>query len=659
MCKNQVSISIWKELFKKIKQNISISSGLMTTFAVCLLVFCIFQQSVQAETESITATLSSNSITTGDQTVLTVNISGSQSAQPHIEEIKGLNFIAAGQSMQYRNINGRASSSVSYRYVIQGITPGNYTIAPIKANINGKILKTKPLKLYISNINSQLTQSVTNLNQTQRGVSQNANNRQSLKQRKNTDRNEIAFLRVFTSRKNFYIGEQVPIVIKAYFKEGIQASINSLPIFKSSAFAFHGMETEPLQETRIIDGQRYIVLTWESAMSGIKEGEYPVSAMLSATLLIRDNRSRRLSSSFGRSMFDDAFFGNFFGQVREKKIELNSPEQKVAVLPLPKLNRPKDFTGAVGQFKLSAKATPTHLATGDPITLTITVSGKGNFDRVSAPKLCDIKGWKIYSPGSEFKPKGGSGYIGRKIFEQAIIPESAKMDKIPSITFSYFDTQKKKYKTLRTKAIPITVKESAQQSYSGTNTVQNSLKADDDSAVKKNIQQNIDPDTGLAPVRLKLGHNITNLTPYFKQPWFITINAASTFFLFGGFFLIIRKRKKIENPQTMEKRKTNQKINLASKQMEQAIYECNSMDFFNAARQAIQERLTNIWHIPPEAITLGDIKEKLSEDNNIIYKTFEMADAVTYSGLTINQDELRDYKKALLKELNNSKLFKK
>jgi len=624
-----------------------------------LLLFYILRLPVQADLGSITANLSSNKIAVGNKTVLTINITGSQSAEPYIEGVSGLNFISAGQSMQYRNINGKASSSVSYRFLIYGATAGNYVIPPIRANINGKILKTEPLNLYVAGTGNSAAQSRSGSAQSQ-ASSLSSKRAGNANQQRNNEVEQTTFLRVYTTRKNFYIGEQVPVVIKAYFKEGVQASINSLPSFNSTAFAFHGMDAEPLQETKIINGQRYIVLTWKSAMSGVKEGEYPVSAVLSATVVVRDTRSRR-NSPFGRSMFDDAFFNNFFGQVREEKIEIQSPEQKIAVLPLPGLGRPANFTGAVGRFKLSAKATPTHLMAGDPITLTMTVKGSGNFDRVSAPKLNNIKGWKTYSPDSEFKTKDGSGYTGRKVFEQAIIPQSNTMDEIPSVAFSYFDTKKKKYITLKTKAIPITVKASS-SFVTGNNKISSNNTSgqngtNDNGLVTKPIQQNIDPDTGLAPVCLELGKNADGLASYFNQPWFVVANAISPILLFCGFFLVFRQRKKIENPQIVERRKTKQKIGIASKQMEKAIYECNSMIFFNAARQAIQERLTDVWQIPPEAITLGDIKEKLPENEHVIRKIFELADAVTYSGLTLSQDELRGYKKSLLKELSKNDIF--
>jgi hypothetical protein len=93
---------------------------------------------------------------------------------------------------------------------------------------------------------------------------------------------------------------------------------------------------------------------------------------------------------------------------------------------------------------------------GDPITVTSTISGRGNFDRVNAPAIEDEHGWHKYPPSSKFKQDDEVGISGAKTFEMVLSPNEKKQS-IPPLAFSYFDPVKEQYVTLRSDPIAITV----------------------------------------------------------------------------------------------------------------------------------------------------------------------------------------------------------
>ena len=161
------------------------------------------------------------------------------------------------------------------------------------------------------------------------------------------------------------MGELVPVQIKAFFRQGLQASLNSFPVLSNNAFASQGLSKKPKQTEEIVDGVPYAVLTWHTTMSAVKEGEHPVSAELDATLIIPQT-SRRRHRAFGSRIFDDDFFNNFFNNTREEAVKLTSDIQNMRVLPLPKAGRPKNFSGAVGRFKIWASASLKSCMVGDP-----------------------------------------------------------------------------------------------------------------------------------------------------------------------------------------------------------------------------------------------------------------------------------------------------
>src|SRR5207237_5080040 len=89
------------------------------------------------------------------------------------------------------------------------------------------------------------------------------------------------------------------------------------------------------------------------------------------------------------------------------------------VKPLPK-NAPPSFSGAIGNFTMTTDAKPKTVQVGDPITITSTISGRGNFDRVNAPVIEDERGWHKYPPSSKFKQDDEVGRSGTKTFEMVL-----------------------------------------------------------------------------------------------------------------------------------------------------------------------------------------------------------------------------------------------
>ncbi len=581
----------------------------------------------------ITATLEPSQILQGGSAVLSVSLSGAQTGQPNIPRVKGLRFIPAGQGSQYQSLNGRVSSSVSYLYRVEADHPGDFTIPPVEAMIDGEIKSTQPLSLRVLKTmpppSSGASRSVAPLSE--------------------GEAERTVFLRVLPAKARLYVGEMVPVEIKAFFRDGLQASLNTLPRIDGDAFAWQSLSKEPEQTREVIDGRVFRVLTWYTAISGVKEGEYPLSVQLDATVLVPDT-SRRIASPFGRGLFDDDFFNSFFTGRRERQIKAEALPQKMRVLPLPQLGRPEDFNGAVGRFELDATASPKRSMVGDPIKLNITVKGSGNFDRVLCPELSSDEGWKTYSPSAAFEPSDSSGYSGKKVFEQAVIPLNASLCKIPPVIFCYFDTQAKNYVRLSTKPIPVkiasaeAVTQSAPQKPS-TSPVKALGSVDTSSKVVQTAH--------LAPIHITLGTVVASLRPTIDNPWFLGLQGIPLGALFTGLFLSSRRRRLTHDPELARRKQVKQRINRSFKEMDQAIAGHDVEGFFRACRSASQERLGEIWALPPEAITLAEVKELLPESASGIRQVFETADAVAYSGQTFTQEELSRCKEIVIKELKN------
>jgi hypothetical protein len=128
------------------------------------------------------------------------------------------------------------------------------------------------------------------------------------------------------------------------------------------------------------------------------------------------------------------------------------------ILPVPKAGQPETFTGGVGVFKIAATALPTEVHVGDPITLTIRISGTGNLEEIGAPKLDVQEKWtnhfKVYDENAPGRFDGND-----KVFTLSVRPKAADVEHLPSIRFSYFNPKLKKYEDAYSERIALEVAE--------------------------------------------------------------------------------------------------------------------------------------------------------------------------------------------------------
>ena len=601
----------------------------------------------KGDSGNISVSLEPKQVQLGEGAILSIQISGEEAGQPVVSEVSGLRFFPMGQSSEYRSINGRVSSSTSYMFQVQAEHSGEFIIPPVKVAVNGRIEETQPMRFRVVGGGGGPNPHSRTLPPPAMSRQRGGNSVSPSGDLSREEENAPAFLRVIPRKAVSYVGELVPVEIRAYFRQGMQATLRSLPMLKGSAFAFQDPDKKPRQTEEIIDGIGYTVLTWYSAVAAVKEGEYPVDAELNVTLLVPD-RSRRNRSPFGRGLFDDDFFNGFFSGTREENVTLNNPGLKIRVLPLPNLGKPENFSGAVGHFTLSASASPKKGMVGDPITITMSVEGAGNFDRVSSPTLDIARGWKTYTPTTTFKPEDSAGYEGQKTFEQAIIPLDASMKEIPPVEFSYFDTGSEKYVTLKTNPIKVNIVPGSVYSKAVPSAQETSGSSASLPNNTSTPQQNSER---LAPIHVSVGPVIANMRPLIRNPWFLGAQGIPIGALFLGLFFS-RKQKKIAGDPDMErKKKARRKVAQSIKAMNRAMNENDVPGFFNACRSASQESLGEVWSVSPESITLAEIRERLSGNAEGIRHVFETADAVAYSGQSFSREELRKCRDLVIHEM--------
>ncbi|MGE5209221.1 MAG: BatD family protein [Alphaproteobacteria bacterium] len=405
---------------------------------------------VFADPPNVTAVLSNAETMVGETVELQIKVTGPGDARPPEEiSIDGLEIHSTGTSRQFEIHNFATSSSVTYNYTILPLKAGRFTIPPQTVRAGGQLLRTPELVLNVADSPNRQTT-------TQQSRSS---------QRPSASARDLVFAELIVPSKTAYVGEIVPVQIRMGFDARVHPRLVEPPEITGQGFTSQKLQQSG-QNLETINGRPFEVVTFKTAIAAARAGKFelgPVTAKAQVVVPRRRNapRSRSPFDLFDLDdPFSDPFFSNPFAQFGERRdIQISSEPVALEVKPLPP-NAPPSFTGAIGSFTMATDAKPKSVQVGDPITVTTTISGRGNFDRVNAPVVEDERGWHKYPPNSKFKQDDEVGISGTKTFEMVLSPNEKKQN-LPLLAFSYFDPAKERYVTLHSEPMAITVQGSA------------------------------------------------------------------------------------------------------------------------------------------------------------------------------------------------------
>src|SRR5271156_4351887 len=263
-----------------------------------------------------------------------------------------------------------------------------------------------------------------------------------------------AFVHLVIPRHEVYVGESVPVDIEVGVRPGIVTSLNGLPTLNGGEFTLNNLSRQPERRDKVIDGSPFLVMTWHSVIAAVKPGDFSLSVDTPLTVKINTRSAEDMAFA---AWLGGPFLQSMYNGIAPKDVTVTSPSTDLKVLPLPMEGRPKDFSGAVGDFQVSSDLSPARVAAGDPVTLRLRVSGTGNFDRVDASMFDHLDHWKTYPAKSSFTPSDAVGYKGEKVFEQPLIAAQPGEQSIPGLDFSYFSPSTHRYERLRTSPIKVTI----------------------------------------------------------------------------------------------------------------------------------------------------------------------------------------------------------
>ena len=318
------------------------------------------------------------------------------------------------RSSEMSIINGVSKSNMSFIYSIKAGKPGVYTIAPAQISTGKKRLKSNHMTIKVV--------------------------KASRKNFSNISKSENFFVTAEISDKSAYPGQQLILKYKLF------TSVEIAGVRAEYEPDFIDFKAEPVNidfpvKAITINKKLYSVHTIKTTVL------YPLKT---GQLIIPSGKFMiEVPARNARSIF-------FYNTVPH---HLSTENIKIEVKSLPH-DKPEEFSGQVGDFKIEARISSGVQRTDEAFSLIVDIESDAFENSVTAPDFrenfpdLEIYDAKLLSNSNSFR---SGRVISSKSFEYLVVPERAGKQ-IISIPFTYFDPEKEQYKTIKTEPIEIEVK---------------------------------------------------------------------------------------------------------------------------------------------------------------------------------------------------------
>lgn len=417
-----------------------------------------------AEAQQVSARVEPKVVRPGQPFLLTVTVSSDSNAtaeQPELPDLTNFQMRNASTSSEIRSVfnNGKfqVSRSQVFNYELVATQEGTFTIPPITVLVNGQAQQTEALTVQV---NPGAPPSGGGGGSEEEEVGDMDDMFQQLLKRRlemlkrgapgnrggggggaggivsPADLNDAFYVEVEVDKTKVYVGEQVTVSWYLVSRAQI-ADIDTLKYPAVEGFWREDIElaTRLNFKPEVINGITYNkALLASFALFPIKAGVSKIDAYTARCNVVA--------------------IGNF-GATNQQTVVKSSQVVPITVLPLPLEGKPDSFTGAVGEFQMTAKVVDSAIVTNSPFEFKVRFEGRGNSKNIDAPKLELPEGLELYDTKAEAK------YFidGRsfKEFNYVMVARKTGELLIPAVTSSFYNQLKKEYYTQTTDPIVINV----------------------------------------------------------------------------------------------------------------------------------------------------------------------------------------------------------
>ena len=238
--------------------------------------------------------------------------------------------------------------------------------------------------------------------------------------------------------ESVYVGQQATYQIGVFLSEDVGRRLRRNPEFvppdvRSMLTYDVPSTTRPLSRDEA--GKRYDVHVFQRALFPLTPGVHSLAAARLTYALPLSN-----------SIFS-----------REETYSARTSALAIIARDPPLIGRPPGFEGAVGRLTVGARVDTPSSRVGDPVTLTVTVSGVGNVSLFPRPSV--VIAWGDALTGAERVTIDSTATLvqGRKEFEWVVTPRREGSLQLPTVRYPYFNPYSERYEIAVTDPLSLRV----------------------------------------------------------------------------------------------------------------------------------------------------------------------------------------------------------
>ena len=393
-----------------------------------ILILCaLMSLSTYAQTPELVASVSKNKLGLNQRVKIqfTINKQGADNFQA--PNFKNFQIVSGpSQSISQSWVNGNASFSQSYNYIIKPLKKGEFLIPSASIKLNNKILTSKAVKVIV-------------LDPVE--IPKDPNDPNYIAQ-------QNVHLVAEISKSSPYVGEGIYVEYRLYVSQNISVrdfSYTDSPQYNgfwNQDIKIRGLTTQ--NGTYNGEQYRYVVLQ-KALLIPTKSGKLTIDP-IEMDIVIGVPTGR----------------GDFFGNSIVKNITKSfaSAKKFIRSKELPIEGKPESFNGAVGDFNFIVSSSKNILKSNETATVSVKVTGNGNLKLFELPEIKTPSELEVFTPEQKEKINVTSrGIRGSVTKNYTVVPQFKGKYKVPSTEFSYFDLKEKKYVRLTSEDIFVDVLE--------------------------------------------------------------------------------------------------------------------------------------------------------------------------------------------------------
>ena len=270
------------------------------------------------------------------------------------------------------------------------------------------------------------------------------------------------FLKVQVDKRSCYAGEAVTATFKLYSRLESKSDIVKNPGFYGFTVFDMINLNDKLVAAEMLNGKVYDVHTIRKVqLYPLQAGSFTIDPM---EVKNKVEFSRSVVNKKTEQEIAEGMLGGAEDEPTNKDAELfessmASEAVTINVKPSPEKNKPAIYSGATGQFLISASLLKRELKKNEEGWLEVTISGDGNFLQLTAPAVQWPNGIEPFEPANEDKlDKTKTPLSGSRTFRYPFVCTQEGDFEIPVIGYAFFDPDSNQYKTVTTKPVRFLVK---------------------------------------------------------------------------------------------------------------------------------------------------------------------------------------------------------